>query len=75
MGKIIANANSTLDGIFTGPKGDEGNMVSWAMPGIMDSNNDGLAMFQKADAILMGRVTCFRERRSCSEFDQWWIAG
>ncbi|SHF07813.1 Dihydrofolate reductase [Seinonella peptonophila] len=56
MGKLIANLSSTLDGIFTGPKGDENNMVSWAMPGIMDSNNDNLAMFQNADAILMGRV-------------------
>nr|WP_045523241.1 dihydrofolate reductase family protein [Neobacillus niacini] len=57
MGKIIANVSNTLDGIFTGPKGEENNMVSWAMPGIVDSTNDGLVMFQKADAILMGRVT------------------
>jgi len=57
MGKIIANVSSTLNGIFTGPKGEEDNMVSWAMPGIIDSTNDGLALFQKADAILMGRVT------------------
>jgi dihydrofolate reductase len=57
MGRIIANVSITLDGIFTGPKGEEANMVSWAMPGIMDSTNDGLAMFQRAGAILMGRVT------------------
>ncbi|WP_102272253.1 dihydrofolate reductase family protein [Cytobacillus massiliigabonensis] len=57
MGKLIANVSSTLDGIFTGPKGEEDNMVSWAMPGIMDSTDDGLLLFQKADAILMGRVT------------------
>ncbi|KEK20761.1 dihydrofolate reductase family protein [Bacillus gaemokensis] len=57
MGKIIANVSNTLDGIFTGPKGEESNMVSWAMPGIIDSTNDGLEMFQKAEAILMGRVT------------------
>lgn len=57
MGKIIANVSSTMDGIFTGPKGDEDNMVSWAMPGIIDSTDDGIALFQKADAILMGRVT------------------
>lgn len=57
MGKIIANVSSTLNGIFTGPKGEEDNMVSWAMPGIIDSTNDGLALFQKADAILMGRIT------------------
>lgn len=46
-----------MDGIYTGPKGDEDNMVSWAMPGIIDSTDDGLTLFQKADAILMGRVT------------------
>ncbi|WP_349730188.1 hypothetical protein [Peribacillus frigoritolerans] len=47
MGKIIANVSNTLDGIFTGTKGEENNMVSWAMPGIVDSTNDGLFMFQK----------------------------
>ncbi|MGN7397363.1 dihydrofolate reductase family protein [Peribacillus frigoritolerans] len=49
--------SNTLDGIFTGPKDKESNMVSWAMPGIMDATNDALEMFQKAEAILMGRVT------------------
>lgn len=57
MGKIIANVNITLDGIFTGPSGDEGNIVSWAMPGIADSSDDDLDMFQNAEAILMGMVT------------------
>ncbi|MBD0384836.1 dihydrofolate reductase family protein [Paenibacillus sedimenti] len=57
MGKIIASVSCTLDGVFTGPQGDENNMVSWALPGIMESVNDNLAMFQNADAILMGRVT------------------
>ncbi|MGH1280476.1 dihydrofolate reductase family protein [Bacillus basilensis] len=57
MGKIIANVSNTLDGIFTGPKGEESNMVSWAMPGIIDSANDGLEIFQRAEAILMGRIT------------------
>lgn len=57
MGKIIAKENITLDNIFTGPSGDEGNIVSWAMPGIVDSSEDDLKMFQNADAILMGRVT------------------
>ncbi|MFF0826498.1 dihydrofolate reductase family protein [Brevibacillus sp. NPDC003359] len=57
MGKIIVNVSCTLNGIFTGPTGEEGNMVSWALPGIMDATDDGLAFFQKADAILMGRVT------------------
>ncbi|UVI33469.1 dihydrofolate reductase family protein [Paenibacillus spongiae] len=56
MGKIIASVSCTLDGIFTGPQDDENNMVSWAMPGIIDSTNDNLVMFQKADAILMGWV-------------------
>ena len=57
MGKIIANVICTLDGIFTGPKGEEENMVSWGLPGIMDSDQDGLFMFQNCEAILMGRVT------------------
>lgn len=57
MGNIIASVSCTLDGVFTGPQGDENNMVSWAMPGIMDSVGDNLVMFQKAGAILMGRVT------------------
>ncbi len=56
MGKIIASVSCTLDGVYTGPQGDENNMVSWAMPGIIDSTNDNLVMFQKADAILLGRV-------------------
>lgn len=56
MGKIIASVSCTLDGIYTGPQGDENNMVSWAMPGIIDSTTDNLVMFQKADAILLGRV-------------------
>ncbi|WHY78431.1 dihydrofolate reductase family protein [Neobacillus sp. WH10] len=56
MGKIIASVSCTLDGVYTGPEGDENNMVSWAMPGIIDSTTDNLVMFQNADAILMGRV-------------------
>lgn len=56
MGKIIASVSCTLDRIYTGPQGDENNMVSWAMPGIIDSTTDNLVMFQKADAILMGRI-------------------
>ncbi len=57
MGKIIASVSSTFDGILSGPKGDENNMVSWALPGIQDSAADNMAMFQQADAILMGRTT------------------
>lgn len=57
MGKIIASVSCTLDGVFTGPQDDVNNMVSWAMPGIMDSVGDNLVKFQKAGAILMGRVT------------------
>jgi dihydrofolate reductase len=56
MGKIIASASVTLDGIFSGPKGDEDNMISWALPGVQDSGSDNLHLFQQADAILMGRV-------------------
>lgn len=51
LGKIIASVSCTLDGIYTGPQGDENNMVSWAMPGIMDSTADNLVMFQNADAM------------------------
>ena len=32
-------------------------MISWAMPGVQETVMDNLAMFQKADALLMGRVT------------------
>lgn len=32
-------------------------MVSWALPGISDATDDGLALFQRVDAILIGRVT------------------
>ena len=57
MGKIIASASITFDGILSGPKGDEDNMGSWAMPGVQDTMMDNLSLFQKAGAILMGRVT------------------
>lgn len=57
MGKIIASASVTLDGFFTGPQGDEDNMISWALPGVQETGMDNLHLFQKADAILMGRVT------------------
>ena len=57
MGKLIASVSLTFDGILSGPKGDEDNMISWAMPGVQDTMMDNLGMFQKADAILMGRVT------------------
>ncbi|HEU0292228.1 MAG TPA: dihydrofolate reductase family protein [Anaerolineales bacterium] len=57
MSKIIASVSITLDGIFSGPQGDEENMINWALPGVQDTMMDNLAMFQKASAILMGRVT------------------
>ncbi|MCF6411734.1 dihydrofolate reductase family protein [Pseudalkalibacillus salsuginis] len=57
MGKIIVSVHSTLDGVFTGPRGDENNMTSWAMPGVTDSMKDILTMVQQAEAILIGRVT------------------
>lgn len=57
MSKIIASVNITLDGIFSGPQGDEENMINWALPGVQDTLMDNLSMFQKAAAILMGRVT------------------
>ncbi|MGY4690984.1 dihydrofolate reductase family protein [Salibacterium sp. K-3] len=57
MGKIIVSVHSTLDGVFTGPRENENNMTSWAMPGIKDSMKDILTMVQQSEAILMGRVT------------------
>lgn len=57
MGKLIASASVTFDGIFTGPKGAEDNMISWALPGVQETGLDNLRLFQKAAAILMGRVT------------------
>lgn len=57
MGKIVASASVTFDGIFTGASGDEDNMISWALPGVQETGMDNLSLFQKADAILMGRVT------------------
>jgi dihydrofolate reductase len=57
MSKIIASVSITLDGIFSGPRGDEDNMISWAMPGVQDTMMDNLGLFQKAGAILMGHVT------------------
>lgn len=56
MGNIIASVSCTLDGVYTGPHGDDDNMVSWAMPGIIDSTADNLEMFQNASALLMGRT-------------------
>jgi dihydrofolate reductase len=57
MGKVVASASVTLDGIFSGPKGDEDNMINWAMPGVQETGMDNLRLFQNADAILMGRIT------------------
>lgn len=57
MGKIIVSVHSTLDGVFTEPRGDENDFTSWAMPGITDSWKDILTMVQQAEALLMGRVT------------------
>jgi dihydrofolate reductase len=57
MRKIVAVAHMTLDGILSGPQGDEDNMISWAMPGVQDSTPDFLATFAEFDTILLGRVT------------------
>jgi dihydrofolate reductase len=57
MGNIIASASVTFDGIFSGPKGDEDNMISWALPGVQETGMDNLHLFQQVEAILMGRVT------------------
>ena len=57
MGKIIASVSLTVDGVLSGPQGDEENMISWAMAGVQETAIENLVLFQKADAILMGRVT------------------
>ena len=57
MRKIIAVSHTTLDGIMSGPQGDEDNMVSWGMPGIMDTTPDFQTFFPEFDTILLGRVT------------------
>lgn len=57
MGKIIASASVTLDGIFSGPKGDEDNMISWALPGVQETGLDNMHLFQNASAILLGHTT------------------
>ena len=57
MRKIIAGLHTTFDGIMSGPEGDEDNMVSWGMPGVIDSTPDFQNSFQEFDTILLGRVT------------------
>src|SRR5687768_12519479 len=57
MRKIIAGLHITFDGIMSGPEGDEDNMVSWSMPGIIDSTPDFQASFHEFDAILLDRIT------------------
>ncbi len=57
MRKIIVTVHSTLDGIMSGPTGDEDNMVSWAMPGIQDTTQIVQDSFDSVDTILLGRVT------------------
>lgn len=57
MGKVIASASVTWDGVFTGPGGDEDNMISWALRGVQETSLDNIHLFQNAGAILMGHVT------------------
>ena len=57
MKKIIVGLHTTFDGIMSGPSGDEDNMVSWGMPGVIDSTPDFQNSFQEFDTILLGRVT------------------
>lgn len=42
---------------MSGPKGDEDNFVSWALPGVEDSNATILKFFDTVDTILLGRTT------------------
>jgi dihydrofolate reductase len=57
MRKIIVTVHTTLDGIMSGPAGDEDNIVSWAMPGIQDTIQIVQDAFDSIDIILLGRVT------------------
>ena len=56
MRKIIATVHMTLDGIMSGPESDVDNMVSWGMPGVIDSTPDVQNSFQEFDTILLGRL-------------------
>jgi dihydrofolate reductase len=57
MRKIIASVHITLDGILSGPAGDENNMISWAMPGVQDSTPDFQKYLGDMGTILLGRTT------------------
>ncbi len=57
MKKIIVGLHTTFDGIMSGPEGDEDNMISWGMPGVIDSTPDFQTSFQEFDTILLGRIT------------------
>ena len=57
MRKIIAGTHITLDGILSGPSGDENNMISWAMPGVQDSTPDFQEFLSSSGTILLGRET------------------
>ena len=56
MRKIVSWVHVTLDGVMSGPAGDENNMVSWGLPGVLDSTPDIQNSFQEFDTILLGRV-------------------
>lgn len=56
MKKIVSWVHMTLDGIMSGPAGDENNMVSWGLPGVIDSTPDVQNSFQEFDIILLGRI-------------------
>jgi hypothetical protein len=56
MRRIIASANTTLDGLMEGPNG-EGDL-GWLMPYVPDGIADNARLLgEQTDAILLGRGT------------------
>jgi dihydrofolate reductase len=65
MRRIIATANTSIDGYMEGPNG-EGDL-GWLMPFVEDSIVDNAALLGGAGALLLGRL-------SYNGFSQYWPA-
>jgi dihydrofolate reductase len=63
MRRIIATANTTIDGYLEGPNG-EGDLA-WLMPFVDDIAPDNANLLREIDAILLGRI-------SYQGFSQYW---
>lgn len=55
MRRIIATANTTIDGYLEGPNG-EGDLA-WLMPFVEDITPDNANLLREIDAILLGRIS------------------